>query len=207
MKIKYNELIKGLTDKELLSQLYLTQILLLAITFILGLFLFDRFSFLHKVDFTDVRILFVGVPAGAAVVIIDILLMRLLPKSFYDDGGLNERIFKNRSVIHIAWIAAMVAFSEELLFRGVIQTKVGLILASLIFAVIHYRYLFNWFLFSNIVILSFFIGSVYAWTNNLAVTMIMHFIIDFLLGLYIKNKHTIDDDEQEGLLHEQRRTF
>ncbi|MDQ1001685.1 membrane protease YdiL (CAAX protease family) [Neobacillus niacini] len=202
MKNKYNELIKGLTDRELLSHLYMTQILLLGITFILGILLFDHFSYLQSIDFSDVRILLIGVPAGAAIVIVDILLMKLLPKSFYDDGGLNERIFKNRSVIHIAWIAAFVAFSEELLFRGVIQTKVGLILASLIFAVIHYRYLFNWFLFSNIVILSFFIGSVYQWSNNLAVTIIMHFTIDFLLGLYIKYKHTIDVDEQEGLLHE-----
>ncbi|MFB3160336.1 type II CAAX endopeptidase family protein [Neobacillus sp. 179-J 1A1 HS] len=202
MKNKYNELIKGLTDKELLSHLYLTQLLLLGITFILGILLFDHFSYLRSIDFSDVRILLIGVSAGAAVVIVDIILMKLLPKSFYDDGGLNERIFKNRSVLHIAWIAALVAFSEELLFRGVIQTKVGLILASLIFAIIHFRYLFNWFLFSNIVILSFFIGSVYEWSNNLALTMIMHFTIDFLLGLYIKYKHTIDVDEQEGLLHE-----
>jgi uncharacterized protein len=202
MKNKYNELIKGLTDKELLSHLYLTQLLLLGITFILGILLFDHFSYLRSIDFSDVRILLIGVSAGAAVVIVDIILMKLLPKSFYDDGGLNERIFKNRSVLHIAWIAALVAFSEELLFRGVIQTKVGLILASLIFAIIHFRYLFNWFLFSNIVILSFFIGSVYEWSNNLALTMIMHFTIDFSLGLYIKYKHTIDVDEQEGLLHE-----
>jgi uncharacterized protein len=203
MKNKYNELIKGLTDRQLLSHLYMTQIILLGITFILGILLFDHFSYLKTIDFSDVRILLIGVPAGAFVVIVDIILMRLLPKSFYDDGGLNERIFKNRSVIHIALIAAFVAFSEELLFRGVIQTKVGLILASLIFAIIHYRYLFNWFLFSNIVILSFFIGAVYEWSNNLALTMIMHFTIDFLLGLYIKYKqHTLDVDEQEGLLHE-----
>lgn len=202
MKNKYNELIKGLTDRELLSHLYMTQFLLLGITFILGVFLFDHFSYLHTIDFSDGKILLVGIPAGVAIVIVDIILMKLLPKSFYDDGGLNERIFKNRSVIHIAWIAAFVAFSEELLFRGVIQTKVGLILASLIFAIIHYRYLFNWFLFSNIVILSFFIGSVYEWSNNLAVTMIMHFTIDFLLGLYIKYQHTIDVDEQERMLHE-----
>ncbi|MEH7245667.1 type II CAAX endopeptidase family protein [Neobacillus niacini] len=202
MKNKYHEIIKALTDKELLVHLYLTQIILLVITFILGVLLFDHFSFIQGIDFSDHRIWLIGVPAGVTVVIVDILLMKKLPASFYDDGGLNDRIFKNRSVIHIAWIAAFVALSEELLFRGVIQTKVGLILASLIFAVIHYRYLFNWFLFSNIVILSFFIGFIYDWTNNLAVTMIMHFTIDFLLGLYIKYKHSIDVNEEEGPLNE-----
>lgn len=202
MKNKYRDLINGLSDKELLLHLYLTQIILLVITFLLGFLLFDHFSFMQAIDFSDYRVWLIGVPAGAVVVIADIFLMKWLPSSFYDDGGLNDRIFKNRSVIHIAWIAAFVALSEELLFRGVIQTKVGLILASLIFAIIHYRYLFNWFLFSNIVILSFFIGFIYDWTNNLAVTMIMHFIIDFLLGLYIKYKHSIDIDEEEGLFHE-----
>jgi uncharacterized protein len=202
MKNKYNELIQGLTDRELLFHLYMTQIILLVITFILGILLYDHFSFMQAIDISDLRILSIGVPAGVAIVLVDILLMKMLPPHFYDDGGLNERIFKNRSVIHIIWIAAFVAISEELLFRGVIQTKVGLILASLIFAIIHYRYLFNWFLFSNIVILSFFIGFIYEWTNNLAITMVTHFIIDFLLGLYIKYRHSIDVDEQEGLLHE-----
>lgn len=202
MKNKYNELIKGLTDRELLFHLYMTQIILLIITIAAGIILFDRFSFMRAIDFTDIRILLIGVPAGVAIVIADILLMKWLPSSYYDDGGLNERIFRNRSILHIAWIAAFVAISEELLFRGVIQTKVGLIFASLIFAVIHYRYLFNWFLFTNIVLLSFFIGFVYEWSNNLALTMVMHFTIDFLLGLYIKYKHSTDKDAQEGLLHE-----
>jgi uncharacterized protein len=202
MKKKYNELILGLSDKELLFHLYLTQLLLLVISFVLGIFLFDHFSFLQTVKFSDGRIWLIGIPAGAAVVLIDIILMKFLPPSFYDDGGLNKRMFKNRSVLHIAWIAFFVAISEELLFRGVIQTKAGLIIASIIFAIIHYRYLFNWFLFSNIVILSFFIGFVYEWTNNLAVTIVMHFTIDFLLGLYIKFRQSINVDEEEGITHE-----
>ncbi|OLS40204.1 CPBP family intramembrane glutamic endopeptidase [Bacillus sp. MRMR6] len=198
MKKKYTELINGLTDKELLFHLYMTQLILLVMSIILGFLLYDRYSFLQNTDITDPRIFTIGIPAGIAVVLLDILLMRYLPPSFYDDGGLNERIFRNRNVLHIAFIAAFVAFSEELLFRGVIQTKVGLIVASIIFAIIHYRYLFNWFLFSNIVLLSFLIGFIYDWTNNLAITIVMHFTIDFLLGLYIKCKKVKDVNVQEG---------
>ena len=83
-------------------------------------------------------------------------------------------------------IAALVAISEEILFRGVIQTNTGLIISSIIFAVVHYRYLFNWFLFTNIILLSFLIGYIYLVTNNLVVTIVMHFFIDFILGLIIK---------------------
>ena len=202
MKNKYTELIKGLTDKELMFHLYMTQLILLALSFILGIFLFDHLSFLQNIKFFDSKILLIGVPAGIIIVLVDMILMRMLPPSYYDDGGLNERIFKNKSIVHIAFIAAFVAVSEELLFRGIIQTKTGLIFASIIFAIIHYRYLFNWFLFSNIVLLSFFIGLVYEWTNNLAVTIIMHFIIDFLLGLFIKFKGDPEIGDKEGLLDE-----
>ena len=195
MKNKYIELISSLTDKQLLFHLYMTQFILFVITLFLGFILYDHFSFLQALKFNDFRIISIGVPLGVMVVIVDILLMKWLPDSYYDDGGLNIRIFRNRKVIHIAFIAAIVALSEELLFRGVIQTKVGLIIASVIFAIIHYRYLFNWFLFSNIVLLSFLIGFIYQWTNNLAITIIMHFTIDFLLGLYIKFKQTKDVDE------------
>ncbi|EKN69637.1 CAAX amino terminal protease family protein [Neobacillus bataviensis LMG 21833] len=202
MKQKYHELIAGLTDKELLSHLYVTQIILVGISFILGFLLFDHFSYLDQIQLDDLNIVTIGIPAGVAVVITDLVLMNLLPPSYYDDGGLNERIFKNKSVFHIFVIAFFVAFSEELLFRGIIQTKVGLILASIIFAIIHYRYLFNWFLFINIVLLSFVIGMIYEWTGNLAVTIIMHFLIDFLLGLYIKFRRTTVWDEQGGELRE-----
>jgi uncharacterized protein len=198
MKNKYSELVKGLTDKELLFHLYMTQFILLGISFILGILLFDHFSFLQSINFSDVNILLIGIPTGVAVVVVDILLMKWLPSSYYDDGGLNERIFSNKRIIHIALIAALVAVSEELLFRGIIQTKTGLIFASLIFAIIHYRYLFNWFLFSNIVLLSFFIGFIYERTNNLAVTIIMHFTIDFLLGLHINYRRKKNVDGMEG---------
>ncbi|MED1468087.1 type II CAAX endopeptidase family protein [Bacillus salipaludis] len=197
MKNKYNDVIRGLTDRELLFHLYMTQIILITISIILGILLFDHFSFLSYFRLNDIRIVNIGMPAGILVVIVDIILMKWLPSSFYDDGGLNERIFKNKNILKIIWIAALVAFSEELLFRGIIQTKIGLIFASVIFAVIHYRYLFNWYLFFNIVLLSFFIGFIYEWTNNFAVTIVMHFVIDFLLGMYIKFRQT-KYDEWEG---------
>ncbi|NHC39064.1 CPBP family intramembrane metalloprotease [Bacillus sp. MM2020_1] len=199
MKKKYFELINGLTDKDLLFHLYMTQVILCVISILLGFIFFDHLSYLNNISLQDFQIITIGVPAGIAVVLADILLMKWLPSSYYDDGGLNERIFKYRNIFHILFIALFVAFSEELLFRGIIQTKLGLILASIIFAIIHYRYLFNWFLFVNIVVLSFFIGLIFEWTDNLAVTIAMHFVIDFLLGVYIKFRRPIREDDQGGV--------
>lgn len=187
MKERYKETVAVLTEKELLFHLIATQILLLTISVILGMILFDSLNeFKNLFIWNDLSIPTVGLGAGILVVTVDVLLMKYLPPSYYDDGGLNERIFKNKTILQIAMVAAMVAVSEEILFRGIIQTNAGLMITSIIFAVVHYRYLFNWFLFLNIILLSFFIGYIYMQTDNLLVTIVMHFIIDFLLGLMIK---------------------
>lgn len=194
MKKNYRELINSATDKELQNSLYLTQVMILIISFILGMFLFDDLAEFTALIIWDLRqIILWGGIAGVAVVLLDLILMKLLPSHYYDDGGLNERIFRNRSIPQIAFIAAIVAVPEELLFRGMIQTHFGLISASIIFAIVHYRYLFNWYLFLNVIGLSFFIGYVYLQTNNILVTIFMHFLIDFLLGCHIKQQ------EQEGI--------
>jgi uncharacterized protein len=193
MKKNYRELINRATDKELQNSLYLTQVMILIISFILGMFLFDDLAEFIDLFIWDLQqIILWGGIAGVAVVLLDLILMKLLPSHYYDDGGLNERIFRNRSISQIAFIAAIVAVPEELLFRGMIQTHFGLISASIIFAIVHYRYLFNWYLFLNVIGLSFFIGYVYLQTNNILVTIFMHFLIDFLLGCHIKQQ------EQEG---------
>lgn len=190
MKNRYNEIIKTLSEKELILNLYVTQILLIGISFVLAIIFFENWSdFFQLFNWGDPAVLVLGGSAGLAVVIIDLLLMKMLPNHYYDDGGINKRIFQNRSVLHIVFISAIVAFCEEVLFRGIIQTHFGLVVSSAIFALIHFRYLFSWFLFLNVILLSFIIGYIYMITVNLSITIFMHFLIDCLLGLTIRFKH------------------
>ena len=189
MKTKYYNLIKDIQEKDLIFSLYFTQMVLITIAFILGLFLFNSLShFLTLFTILDPNIFIIGGTAGIIVVLVDVIFMKLLPKNYYDDGGLNERIFQNLPFYHIAVIAAVVAIGEEILFRGVIQTHFGMIASSLLFALVHYRYLFHWFLFVNIIALSFLIGFIYLQTGNLLVTIFMHFLVDFLSGSIIRYK-------------------
>ncbi|CAN7227751.1 type II CAAX endopeptidase family protein [Peribacillus frigoritolerans] len=203
MKNKQAELIKQLTDRQLLYNLFLTQIILLTLSIFLGIILFkDRSAFFDLFIFDDLNILLIGVPAGVIVVLIDILLMKVTPSSYQDDGGINERIFSNLSYPMIFAVALVVAISEEVLFRGVLQTHFGLLLTSLIFAAVHYRYLFNWFLFLNVLVLSFFIGFLFEMTNNIIVTITAHFLIDFILGILIRNKKQRGFSKKGGDLNE-----
>ncbi len=197
---KQGEIIKQLTKQQLTFHLYFTQIGLLTISFLLGIFLFDEWSVFWEQFQISSDILTVGLTCGLAVVILDIVLMKYLPSKYYDDGGVNEQIFSNRNIREIALLAFFISVSEEFLFRGVLQFHFGLIISSIIFAIIHFRYWAHWFLIINIIVLSFWIGLIYEITNNLMVTVMMHFTIDFLLGIHIRYKAT--QGSKEGMSHE-----
>ena len=189
MKNKQAEQVKQLKDEELYRALIMTQMLLLLIASVLGFFIFDDIKeFFSLFDFYDSSIILVGIPAGLIVVIYDLISMKYLPQRFFDDGGINKRIFSSLNGRQIVLVVMIVSVVEELLFRGVIQTYVGLGMASIIFAIIHIRYLYNIYLFLNILLLSFFIGIVYEWTGNLFVTIVMHFTIDLILGFIINKQ-------------------
>src|SRR5699024_3626217 len=132
------------------------------------------------------EIFYYGVLFALALVIIEIILYNLLPKKHVDDGGINEKLFRNQSVISILFIALTVAIPEEFLFRGVIQTACGYIRASSLFVVVHTRYLRKQVLLVILTGTSFLIGYIFELTNNLLVTIVFHFVVNFTLGLYIK---------------------
>lgn len=189
MKNKQAEQVVQLKDSELYRALILTQVLLLLIASVLGLFIFDDLEdFFLLFEYRDWSILLIGVPAGLLVVSYDLLSMKYLPDKYFDDGGINQRIFRSLNGRQIFLVTLLVAVCEELLFRGIIQTTFGLGAASLIFALIHIRYLYNVYLFFNILLLSFLIGLIYEWTGNLFVTIAMHFTIDLILGFVINKK-------------------
>lgn len=187
---KQADLIKNISDKDILLHLYFTQFLLLIFSFLLGVILFnDTHSFYTLWVFPDWNILWFGVGTALLVIIIDLTLLKWVPKALYDDGGINERLFQKRNVFHITWLCLLIAFAEEILFRGIIQTHFGLALASLIFAILHFRYLYKWVLLTAVILLSFLIGFVYELTNNLYVTVVAHFLIDFVFALKIRNDY------------------
>ncbi|GAD12411.1 CAAX amino protease [Geobacillus kaustophilus GBlys] len=175
-----------MTERELLFHLYVTQGLLLLAAGGCSLFLFDwaEWRRLWRFDLTDV--LLYGAGGAALVLAVDFLAMRYLPDDWHDDGGVNEKIFRGRSIPHLFFLCALIAVTEEWLFRGVVQTHWGLGAASVIFAVLHVRYLEKWFLFLMVVLISLFLGALYEQTGSLWVTVVAHFLIDVVLALHIR---------------------
>lgn len=185
--MKQADIIKQMSHTELRKQLLFSQ----AIFFLLSVFLsflffdhiFDWFNYL----FIDLSMIaYYGVIPGLIIVIVNLSLYKLFPKHLFDDGGINEKIFKHQSISSIFIIALVVAISEEFLFRGLIQTTFGYMTASTIFVLVHFRYLTKPVLLISIIFVSFYIGYLFEITGSLFVTITIHFIVDFLLGLAIK---------------------
>lgn len=185
--MKQTNLINQLSDKQLKKALIQSQMLFLFIAIILSLFLFDspmNWFDMFKANYS--QILYYGLVPGVIIVSIDVILMLFLDEKHYDDGGINKRIFENRKISEIFTIAFIVAISEEVLFRGVIQSVFGYVFASILFALVHYRYLRKPVLLVSVLLVSFYIGYLFKITGNLLVTITAHFIVDFLLGLFIR---------------------
>jgi len=185
--MKQAELIQSMSAKEIRKALYMSQLLFFIVSIILSYFLFNHISDWTTFFKLDIQqIVYFGIIPAVIIVLFEIILYKFVPKQHFDDGGINKKVFKNQTIPHIFLIAFIVAISEELLFRGVIQTTFGYVFASSLFAVIHYRYLRKPLLFILIVLISFLIGYLFEKTGNLFVTIVFHFIVDFLLGIYIR---------------------
>lgn len=199
-RLSQGEIIKQLSDKELMIQMYLSQGLILMIGIISSLFLIDSWYSLIELNWKQL-FLFGFLPA-LFIVFIDFVLMRYLPERYYDDDGINKRIFTSMSYWHIPIFVLFVAIAEELLFRGVIQSTFGYIIASLTFALVHIRYLRKPVLLVSILLMSFFIGFLYEITDNLLVTIVTHFFVDLLLALLLKWKWGDFVDNKSGAVPE-----
>ncbi|ASA26395.1 CPBP family glutamic-type intramembrane protease [Paenibacillus donghaensis] len=174
-----------LTDRLLLLNLYITQ----GLTLIIGLIwiLFQKRNPFHVLNFPEnVQFVAWGLGLAGVMLIVDFLLTYVIPEDSMDDGGINELLFGNRPVWHIVFIAALVAVCEELLFRGAIQYAFGPYWTSILFAVIHVRYLRHFVPTGWVFLSSYGLGYIYIISGTLWAPILCHFFIDLFSGLVIR---------------------
>ncbi|OKP86739.1 abortive infection protein [Paenibacillus helianthi] len=174
-----------LTDKLLLVNLYITQ----GLTLIIGLIwiLLQKRNPIHILNFPEnAQFVFWGLGLAAIMLVVDFLLTHIVPEDSMDDGGINELLFGKRPVWHILVIAAIVSVCEELLFRGAVQHSLGPYWTSILFAVIHVRYLRHWIPTGWVFLSSYGLGYIYIHTGTLWAPILCHFIIDVFSGLVIR---------------------
>jgi len=129
-----------------------------------------------------------GIGLAIVVLLIDGVVYKFAPEYLQDDSGLNDLIFQHRSIWHIAVICGCVAICEEFLFRGVIQHSLGIFWTSVVFASMHWRYFKRWYLILYVFFIGYALGWIYLKSGSIWAPILAHFMIDFVLGLFIRRK-------------------
>ncbi|WP_195571044.1 CPBP family intramembrane glutamic endopeptidase [Paenibacillus sp. 1001270B_150601_E10] len=196
MKKKWDEFktrqvqIDQLDDRMLLLNLYLTQ----AITLVVGV-IWVLVSRRNPIQLLEIPIQYTpflwGAGFAAIAIILDLLVSRFVPEEATDDGGINERLFRDRPLWHIVVIAFIVSICEELLFRGAIQHTLGIYWTSIVFAAIHVRYLRHWVPTAMVFGISYGLGYIYQYTESLWAPITAHFIIDLIMGLILRYRREV----------------
>lgn len=182
------ETLEQMDNRTLYLNLVLSQLGLFILGWVLYfVFLSNKISLreIYQLDNLKTALLS-GLIFAGIILILDIFLTKILPEGYFDDGGVNERIFRDVNVAQIALISIGVALVEEWLFRAVLQNLVGLFWASIIFAGIHVRYFGRFFYAVLIIATSFGFGYLYVLTGSIWSVILAHFIIDFCMGVLIR---------------------
>jgi membrane protease YdiL (CAAX protease family) len=116
-----------------------------------------------------------GVSTAVATVSLGLLAFRLLPILREIADELAPRLVDGASYVGLALVAVFSGVGEETLFRGVIQQEFGLVIASLVFGLVHAgpdrRYLV-WTAWA--VLAGFLFGALYEVTGGLLAPILAH---------------------------------
>ncbi len=191
----------NLDSRTLALNVYISQ----AILFALGLAGLYFFYIRTGVDWTrpfalqDAADVFIyGTLAAVLVIVIEVILILFLPRDMFDDGGLNELLFRDLSVGHIAIVCAVVAITEEFLFRAVIQPGLGVWWTSVLFTLVHVRYMKKWVMMTVVFVISVLFGVLFEKTGTVWTVVWAHFLVDFVLGCCVRKGWFLERKEGIG---------
>lgn len=131
------------------------------------------------------------------VVGMSIGMERFLPQRWQDDGSINEQLFGQMSLLMTVLVCVVVGVTEEWLFRGVIQSFAGNLWTSVIFTLVHTRYLRKPLLVASLFLTSWLLGELYIYEGNLWLPIIAHILVDLTLAFYLQSiiKHRKGEGE------------
>jgi membrane protease YdiL (CAAX protease family) len=177
--------ISSISTRTLLLNVYFTQMITLIIALLL--YWIQNRNPLREFDFPIPFNAWIwGCGFVIVVMVIDVMITRWVPEDVTDDGGINDKIFQSLPLIHIAILSFVVAVCEELLFRGTLQYWIGAYWTSIVFALLHFRYLKHWLMTGLVFSISYGLGWIMIHTGTLWTPIIAHFLLDFIMGIIIR---------------------
>ena len=95
------------------------------------------------------------------------------------------------SMLDLIPVYAAAGFAEEFLFRVVCVDLCGIIVASLLFAAIHFAYWKHPLLLADVVIVGLLLGALYAFTQSLLLCAVVHFAYNLAVTYFTKTGFTL----------------
>jgi len=92
-------------------------------------------------------------------------------------------MFLDCRLIDLCFISVFASVGEELLFRGVIQVKLGIIGASIIFGLLHF---ITPAYFIIATIMGFYLGLLFQYYESLLIPIQLHFVYDLGALIYLR---------------------
>jgi membrane protease YdiL (CAAX protease family) len=94
-----------------------------------------------------------------------------------------KSIFSNLRFIDIFIISMIAGFAEEMLFRGTLQVKLGIVMASILFGLVH---CITAAYVVVAMLMGFYIGLFYLFFGSLLVPILLHFMYDLGALTYLR---------------------
>ncbi len=94
-----------------------------------------------------------------------------------------KAIFSEAKLPDLCIISAFAGLAEELLFRGVIQVKLGIVGASIIFGLLHFLTP-AYFIIATL--MGFYLGILFRYYDSLLIPIQLHFIYDLGALIYLR---------------------
>ncbi len=92
-------------------------------------------------------------------------------------------MFSEAKLPDLCFISVFAGLAEELLFRGVIQVKLGIVGASIIFGLLHFLTP-AYFIIATL--MGFYLGFLFQYYDSLLIPIQLHFIYDLGALIYLR---------------------
>jgi len=175
------------SKKVLLLNIILSQALLVAAILVLKIFIIkENVSVAGFLQFNlNLKSFFITAAGSMLLVLLQVICYKYIPREKYFDE-LNFLLIQKFSLRDLFIIFTTGAIIEEILFRGLLQPFLGIVFSSMVFALIHIRYLTKIYIILEVFLMGIILGVVYQATGLLIVPIICHLLLNFLVAVMIK---------------------
>lgn len=133
------------------------------------------------------RLLWVSVVLGSTLLIaVQYIFMRFVARDRLLDE-INILLMEKFTLPELIPIFLLGAAAEEFLFRVIIQPHLGIILTSILFTLIHFRYLKKIYILAEVFLLGVILGLVYAVVPTIWAPLLCHFAVNYIMAVLIKS--------------------